>query len=103
MSAYLSYYGCLKALILIVGGNSEDIDADLAERMSAMKRPGESDMDFYERRYQERVGIIIYTLEAQSKLIVADQIQNVAFYYFSEKIRLAISCESFTKQTIHMK
>ena len=31
------------------------IDADLAERMSAMKRPGESDMDFYERRYQERV------------------------------------------------
>ncbi len=32
-----------------------DVDADLAERMSAMKRPGESDMDFYERRYQERV------------------------------------------------
>ena len=31
------------------------IDADLAERMSAMKRPGESDMDFFERRYQERV------------------------------------------------
>ncbi len=31
------------------------VDADLAERMSAMKRPGESDMDFYERRYQERV------------------------------------------------
>ena len=31
------------------------MDADLAERMSAMKRPGESDMDFYERRYQERV------------------------------------------------
>lgn len=29
-------------------------DEDLAERMSAMKRPGESDMDYYERRYQER-------------------------------------------------
>lgn len=29
-------------------------DEDLAERMSAMKKPGESDMDFYERRYQER-------------------------------------------------
>ncbi|KAL3831570.1 hypothetical protein ACJMK2_023309 [Sinanodonta woodiana] len=30
-------------------------DADLAEMMSAMKKPGESDMDFYERRYQERL------------------------------------------------
>ncbi|XP_052805161.1 protein FAM221A-like [Mya arenaria] len=36
------------------GPSQEEIDADLAERMSAMKRPGESDMDFYERRYQER-------------------------------------------------
>ncbi len=27
----------------------------MAERMSAMKGPGESDMDFYERRYQEKV------------------------------------------------
>ena len=44
-----------------VGESSKDIDADLAERMSAMKRPGESDMDFYERRYQERVGIIYIT------------------------------------------
>lgn len=25
--------------------------------MSAMKKPGESDMDFFERRYQERVGV----------------------------------------------
>ena len=72
MFAYLINCGYLKALIVIVGGKSEDIDADLAERMSAMKRPGESDMDFYERRYQERVGMIIYTLKAQSKLIVTD-------------------------------
>jgi hypothetical protein len=32
-----------------------DVDEDLAERMSAMRRPGESDMDYFERRYQERV------------------------------------------------
>ena len=44
-----------------LGESSKDIDVDLAERMSAMKRPGESDMDFYERRYQERVGIIYIT------------------------------------------
>ena len=31
-----------------------DVDEDLAERMSAMRRPGESDMDYFERRYQER-------------------------------------------------
>lgn len=32
-----------------------DVDQDIAERMSAMRRPGESDMDYFERRYQERV------------------------------------------------
>jgi len=31
------------------------LDEDMAERMSAMRRPGESEMDFYERRYQERL------------------------------------------------
>lgn len=31
-----------------------DVDQDIAERMSAMRRPGESDMDYFERRYQER-------------------------------------------------
>lgn len=36
------------------GSKDDDIDADLAERMSALKKPGESDMDYYERRYQER-------------------------------------------------
>ncbi|KAH3691411.1 protein FAM221A-like [Dreissena polymorpha] len=36
------------------GPSQEEIDADLAERMSAMRRPGESEMDYYERRYQER-------------------------------------------------
>ena len=33
--------------LFTLGESSKDIDADLAERMSAMKRPGESDMDFY--------------------------------------------------------
>ena len=31
------------------------LDEDMAERMSAMRRPGESELDYYERRYQERV------------------------------------------------
>ena len=43
---------------LILGSNDDDIDADLAERMSALKKPGESDMDYYERRYQERVSFV---------------------------------------------
>ena len=38
------------------GPSQAEIDADLAERMSAMRRPDESDMDYFERRYQERVG-----------------------------------------------
>lgn len=33
----------------------DKIDEDLAERMSAMRRPGESELDYYERRYQERL------------------------------------------------
>ena len=32
-----------------------DFAADDAERESARRRPGESDMDYFERRYQERV------------------------------------------------
>ncbi|KAK3097846.1 hypothetical protein FSP39_013755 [Pinctada imbricata] len=39
---------------LLKGTGGDDIDEDLAERMSAMRRPGESEMDYYERRYQER-------------------------------------------------
>jgi len=31
------------------------LDEDMAERISAMRRPGESEMDYYERRYQERL------------------------------------------------
>jgi len=34
--------------------NDYKFDEDLAERMSAMRRPGESELDYYERRYQER-------------------------------------------------
>ena len=33
----------------------DKIEEDMAERMSQMRKPGESEMDFYERRYQERV------------------------------------------------
>lgn len=40
---------------IILGNPQPDVDEDLAERMSAMRRPGESDMDYFERRYQERV------------------------------------------------
>lgn len=36
------------------------MDEDLAERMSAMRRPGETDMDYFERRYQERVRICLF-------------------------------------------
>ena len=32
-----------------------DFADDDAERESARRRPGESDMDYFERRYQERV------------------------------------------------
>lgn len=39
----------------LLGGTEPEIDEDLAERMSAMRRPDESDMDYFERRYQERV------------------------------------------------
>jgi len=33
----------------------DSLDEDMAERMSAMRRPGESELDYYERRYQERL------------------------------------------------
>ncbi|VDH99230.1 Hypothetical predicted protein [Mytilus galloprovincialis] len=32
----------------------DEIFSDLTERVSQMKRPGEADMDYYERRYQEK-------------------------------------------------
>lgn len=35
--------------------DSNRLDEDMTERMSAMRRPGESEMDYYERRYQERL------------------------------------------------
>ncbi|KAK2158466.1 hypothetical protein NP493_1786g00025 [Ridgeia piscesae] len=31
------------------------LDEDMAERMSSLRKPNESEMDFYERRYQERL------------------------------------------------
>lgn len=33
----------------------DKLDEDMAERMSQLRRPGESEMDYYERRYQERL------------------------------------------------
>lgn len=38
----------------IAGSSSQDA-ADLAANMAAMRLPGESEMDYYERRYQERL------------------------------------------------
>ena len=57
------HHGCLDSFVVsgskeVVASGSRDVDVDLAERMSAMKLPGESDMDYYERRYQERVCIL---------------------------------------------
>ena len=34
---------------------TDKLDEDMAEKMSAMRRPGESELDYYERRYQERL------------------------------------------------
>jgi len=39
----------------LASNNSDRLDEDMAERMSAMRRPGESELDYYERRYQERL------------------------------------------------
>ena len=33
------------------------LDEDMAERMSAMRVEGESELDYYERRHQERVSL----------------------------------------------
>jgi len=35
--------------------DNSKLDEDMAERMAAMRRPGESELDYYERRYQERL------------------------------------------------
>lgn len=37
-----------------ISGPDDEIFSDITERISQMKRPGESDMDYYERRYQEK-------------------------------------------------
>ena len=36
-------------------GPDDQIFDDIEERVSARRQPGESDMDYFERRYQERV------------------------------------------------
>ena len=41
--------------VIIKPSDYDKLDEDMAERMSAMRMPGESDMDYYERRYLERV------------------------------------------------
>ena len=35
-----------------------EYEADLTAQMEAMRRPGETDMDYFERRYQQRVGLL---------------------------------------------
>lgn len=45
--------------------SSSEVDEDLAERMSAMRRPGETDMDYFERRYQERVLDSLYLVHVK--------------------------------------
>ena len=39
-------------------GPDDEIFDDIGERVSAMRHPGEDDMAFYERRYQERVMLL---------------------------------------------
>ena len=41
--------------VLGLTGPDDEIFDDIGERVSAMRHPGEDDMAFYERRYQERV------------------------------------------------
>ena len=43
----------------VTAGNERIFD-DIEERVSAVKKPGESDMDFFERRFQERVSFLYY-------------------------------------------
>lgn len=38
-----------------IQGPDDEIFDDITERVSQMKRPGEDDMAYYERRYQERL------------------------------------------------
>ena len=38
-----------------LSGPDDHIFDDIEERVSARRRPGETDMDYFERRYQERV------------------------------------------------
>ena len=46
--------------------------------------------------------IIVMTLKAPVTT-TTDDIHKYFFIFFSEKIRLDISCESFARQRIHMK
>ncbi|XP_071099359.1 protein FAM221A-like [Haliotis cracherodii] len=38
-----------------IKGADDEVFDDITERVSAMRRPGEDDMDYFERRYQERL------------------------------------------------
>ena len=51
-----------KNRIIVTGlsGPDDEIFDDIGERVSAMRRPGEDEMAFYERRYQERVSVSIF-------------------------------------------
>ena len=43
------------------------------------------------------------TLKCQAKFVVDDSLKIFFFFFFSEETSLAISCEMYAKQMIHMK
>ena len=45
-------------LTAAITGPEDKVFSDMEERISATKKEGESDMDYFERRYQERVRIL---------------------------------------------
>ena len=66
------------------------IEDDLSERMSAMRKPDESELDYYERRYQERVralsmdcmhpwilGLIVMHVQIPHSFITNDQLSGM--------------------------
>lgn len=51
-----------------IKGPDDEIFDDITERVSQMRRPGEDEMAFYERRYKERVRVLI--LHLPQRLVV---------------------------------
>ena len=49
-------------IFFAIGGvvGTPEYEADLAEQMQAMRKPGETDMEYFERRYQQRVCYLLF-------------------------------------------